>query len=120
MILDRDTKFDSEVLGFLRDAGLRVKRTSRPSPWQNGLAERWIGSCRRALLDHVIALSEAHWRRLLRDSVRYHHEDRIHDALHKHTPKGRPVEEPLSGNGAVIRLTRLGGLPHRYGWRAAA
>jgi len=46
-ILDRDTKFDAGVLGALRSIGLKPKRTSRESPWQNGVAERWVGSCRR-------------------------------------------------------------------------
>jgi hypothetical protein len=44
-----------------------------PAPWQNGTAERWIGSCRREILDHIIAVNEEHLRRLIRDYVRYHH-----------------------------------------------
>jgi len=55
VILDRDRKFDAEVIGFLQAAGLEPKRTSVQAPWQNGIAERWIGSCRREMLDHVIA-----------------------------------------------------------------
>ena len=47
----------------------------------NGTAERWVGSCRREILDHVIALNEQHLRRLIRDYVNYHHDDRIHDSL---------------------------------------
>ena len=82
-ILDRDSIFDADVMAFLKVTGLRPKRTSRQSPWQNGTAERWIGSCRREILDHVIALNEEHQRRLIRDYVRYHHEDRIHDSLGK-------------------------------------
>jgi putative transposase len=76
VILDRDSKFDAGVIGLLKSTGLTPKRTSVQSPWQNGIAERWIGSCRRELLDHVIALSESHLRRLLREYVTYHHEDR--------------------------------------------
>jgi hypothetical protein len=53
-------------------------RTSFQSPWQNGVAERWVESCRRDLLDHGIALNERHLRRLLSDYVRYYHEDRTH------------------------------------------
>ena len=47
LILDRDVKFNREVLDFLKATGLKPKRTSIQAPWQNGLAERWIGSCRR-------------------------------------------------------------------------
>jgi hypothetical protein len=46
--------------------------TGAQAPWQNGTAERWIGSCRREMLDHVIALNERHLRRLIGDYIRYH------------------------------------------------
>jgi transposase InsO family protein len=119
-ILDRDTKFDAEVLSMLRSIGLKPKRTSRESPWQNGVAERWVGSCRRELLDHVLPLNEQHLRRLIRDYVRYYHLDRTHDGLGKDTPDRRSIENN-PGNGAKVRsLPRVGGLHHRYGWQGAA
>ena len=92
VMLDRDAIFDADVIAFLNATGLKPKRTSIRAPWQNGTAERWIGSCRREILDHVIALDEEHLRCLLRDYIRYHEEDRIHDALSKDTPNRRPVE----------------------------
>jgi hypothetical protein len=70
VILDRDIKFEAEVLSVLRSIGAKPKRTSRESPRQNGVAERWVGCCRRELLDHVIPLNEQHLRRLIRDYVR--------------------------------------------------
>ena len=72
VILDRDTKFDDEVITFLKATGLQPKRTSVQAPWQNGLAERWVGSCRWEILDHVIALNESHLRRLIGEYVNYH------------------------------------------------
>ena len=120
MILDRDTKFDAEVLSVLRSIGLKPKRTSRESPWQNGVAERWVGSCRRELLDHVIPLNEHHLRRLLRDYIRYYHLDRTHDGLGKDTPDRRSIETNPSNGATVISLPRVGGLHHRYGWQQAA
>ena len=51
-ILDRDSKFDDEVITFLKATRLQPKRTSVQSPRQNGLAERWVRSCRREILDH--------------------------------------------------------------------
>jgi transposase InsO family protein len=59
LILDRDSKFDADVIRFLKATGLKPKRTSVQSPWQNGIAERWVGSCRRKILDHVIPLHGA-------------------------------------------------------------
>jgi transposase InsO family protein len=76
IILDRDSKFDAEVMGFLQATGLKTKRTRVRAPWQNGTAERWVGSCRREILDHVIALSESQLRRLVRDYVTFYHNDR--------------------------------------------
>jgi hypothetical protein len=85
-----------------------------------GIAERWVGSCRREILDHIIALNEQHLRRLIRDYVNYYHEDRIHDSLEKDTPNTRPVEQKPAANPIVISIPRLGGLHHRYAWRQAA
>jgi hypothetical protein len=106
VILDRDAKFDAEVVAFLQRTGLKLKRTSIRSPWQNGIAERWMGSCRRELLDHVIPLNEQHLRRLVRDYVGYHQEDRIHDALGKDTPNLRPVETKRYPEATVVSSTR--------------
>ena len=54
-IFDRDSTFSGEVVTFLEATGLTPKRTSVKAPWQNGVAERWIGSARRECLDHLIA-----------------------------------------------------------------
>ena len=120
VILDRDSIFDANVVTFLKATGLRPKRTGVQSPWQNGTAERWIGSCRREMLDHVIALNERHLRRLIGDYIHYHEQDRIHDSLDKDTPNRRPVEPKPATCAGVISLRRLGGLQHRYVWRQAA
>jgi Integrase core domain len=74
-------------------------------PGQNGVAERWVGSCRREILDHVIALNEQHLRRLVRDYVNYYHDDRIHDSLDKDAPNRRPVESKPSPAATVISST---------------
>jgi putative transposase len=54
-------------MNFLHSSHLEPVRTSFRSPWQNGTAERWVGSARRELLDHVIPFNEYHLRRLGRD-----------------------------------------------------
>jgi putative transposase len=116
----RDLKFDAAVIAFLQTTGLKPKRTSVQAPWQNGIAERWVGSCRREILDHVIALNEQHLRRLIRDYVTYYHQDRIHDSLEKDTPNRRPIEPKAGATASVISIPQLGGLHHRYAWRQAA
>jgi hypothetical protein len=120
VILDRDAKFDATVITFLRATGLKPKRTSIQSHWQNGIAERWVGSCRREILDHIIALTERHLLRLLREYVSYYHQDRIHDSLEKDTPHKRATEKKPAATAKVTSLPRLGGLHHRNGWGKAA
>ncbi len=114
LICDRDSKFGSDVVATARAMGSQPVRTDFRSPWQNGVAERWVGSVRRELLDHVIVLNQRHLRRLLNEYVRYYHEDRTHLGLGKDTPGGRvPALAPLN-KGNIISSPRLGGLHHRY------
>jgi len=55
---DRDSKYGLEVPATVREMGMESLRTSWRNPWQNGVAERWVGSCRHELLDHVIPANE--------------------------------------------------------------
>src|SRR5215470_13809630 len=73
LIFDRDAKYGMEIPAAVRSLRMRPVRTSFESPWQNGIAERWVGSCRRDLLDHVIAFNERHLKRLLCEYISYHH-----------------------------------------------
>jgi putative transposase len=86
-------------------------RTSCGSPWQNGVAEGWVESCRRDLLDHMIAMNERHLQRLLAEYLGYYHEDRTHLGLGKGTPNGRTRSWV---SGSIVCQERLGGLHHRY------
>ncbi|HEX4229396.1 MAG TPA: integrase core domain-containing protein [Bryobacteraceae bacterium] len=95
----------------VRSLNIRPLRTSFESPWQNGVAERWVASCRRDLLDHAIAVNEGHLKRLLSEYVECHHEDRTHLGLEKGTPAGK-TPSPISGR--LLSLDRLCGLHHRY------
>jgi putative transposase len=99
-----------------------------------GRAERWVGTCKRELIDHVVVLGEGHLRRLLRDYViyvtyityviyiiyiTYDNADRVHTRL-ADSPDGRPVEARPSFNAKLAGLPRVGGLHHRYVWQEAA
>ena len=110
-IFDRDAKYGLEIPAPVRALGISPVRTSFQSPWQNGLVERWVGNCRRDLLDHINAVNEGHLKRLLSECVRYYHEDRTHLALGKGTPNYR-IRSLASGR--VLSHERLGGLHHRY------
>jgi transposase InsO family protein len=119
LIYDNDSIFSNQATGAIRSFGIKPKRTAFQSPWQNGTAERWVGSARREILDHVIVLNEQHLHRLLRDYICYYNDERIHTRL-QDAPKHRPVEMRPSSAARVVGLPRVGGLHHRYTWREAA
>ena len=118
---DRDAEFSSDVFEFLKASGIQPIRSSVRSPWQNGVAERWMGSVRRQMLDHVIPLNEQHLRRLGRDYL-VCYRDRTHIGLEKTTPAGLahrvtadPRRRPLSSvhliSSGLIVVTTFGSVP---------
>jgi transposase InsO family protein len=96
----------------IRAMGIRDKPIAPASPWQNGFAERLIGSIRRECLDHLVVLSEAHLRRMLQAYAGYYNKIRTHRSLDKDAPAFRPVQRI----GAITSHPILGGLHHRYVW----
>ena len=110
MIRDRDRIYGAVVTRRLRAMGIRDKPTAPASPWQNGFAERLIGSIRRECLDHVIVLGEVHLRRILRSYADYYNGFRTHQSLNKDTPNSRLVQR----SGAIISHAILGALHHQY------
>ena len=120
LLMDHDSIFSAAVAEAVTGMQIQPLRTSVQSPWQNGVAERWVGTCRRELLDHVIVLDEEHLRRLLSEFLAYYHNDRTHLSLGKDPPCKRPVCAAPAPTATVVSFPRLGGLHHRYEWRAAA
>jgi transposase InsO family protein len=85
--------------------GIRDRPTAPRSPWQNGCAERLIGSIRRECLDHVIVFGDRHLRPVLRSYAHYYN-----DALAKDSPQTRSVQAV----GSILPLPIIGGLHHHY------
>jgi transposase InsO family protein len=110
LIRDQDRVYGTAVTRRLRAMGIRDKPIAPGSPWQNGFAERMIGSIRRECVDHIVVLSEAHLRRTLQAYARYYNEIRTHRSLDKDAPVSRPVQQI----GRVISHALLGGLHHQY------
>ncbi len=119
LLFDRDTTFGATV-EFVRSLGTLPKRIAYRSPWQNGVVERFMGTLRRELLDHVILRDEAHLLRLLKSFLAYYHQDRTHLGLGKETPHARARENPPGPGAQMVAHPRLGGLHHRYSWNKAA
>ena len=110
LIRDRDRIYGAVVTNRLRAMGIRDKPTAPASPWQNGFAERLIGSIRRECVDHCIVLGEAHLRRVLRTYARYYNDIRTHWSLDKDAPVSRRVQR----TGIISSRPILGGLHHHY------
>jgi len=110
LIRDRDRIYGAVVTRRLRAMGIRDKPTAPASPWQNGFAERLIGSIRRECVDHFIVLGEAHLHRILRNYARYYNVMRTHRSLDKDAPISRPVQR----TGIIKSHPVLGGLHHHY------
>jgi putative transposase len=111
---DRDSAF-AAVRSTIDGMGIGEICTAPRSPWQNGHAERVIGSIRRECLDHVIVLNEPGLRRVLHQCVDYYHRSRTHLGLNKDTPFVRPATQC----GPIVAIPQVGGLHHRYDRRAA-
>src|ERR1700732_3650774 len=111
MIRDRDRIYGAVVTRRLRAMGIRDRPITPASPWQNGFAERLIGSIRRESVDHMIVLGEAHLRRILKSYAHYYNGLRTHRSLNKDAPISRSVQR----TGVIRSRAILGGLHHHYG-----
>jgi transposase InsO family protein len=110
LIRDRDRIYGTIVTRGMRAMGIRDKPIAPGSPWQNGFAERLIGSIRRECVDHFVILGEAHLRRILRAYVGYYNTIRTHRSLNKDAPVSHSVQR----TGAIRPNAILGGLHHHY------
>jgi len=110
LIRDRDRIYGTIVTRRLRSMRIRDKPIAPASPWQNGFAERLIGSIRRECVDHLIVLSEAHLRRILRAYARYYNDIRTHWSLAQDAPISRAIQP----TGSIRSNAILGGLHHHY------
>jgi len=110
LVRDRDQIYGDFVMRRICAMGIRDKPIAPASPWQNGFAERLIGSIRRECVDHFVVLGEAHLRRILQTYARYYNNIRTHRSLDKDAPVSRPVQR----TGRISSRLVLGGLHHRY------
>ena len=90
-------------------------RTPVRAPRANAIVERFLGSVRRECLDHVLLLTEAHLRRVLREYVAYFNRARPHQGLGQGVPLPAPAPRVPAGAGGTITASPvLGGLHHDY------
>jgi putative transposase len=109
LIRDRGSNFTTAFDAVLADAGIRTLLCSIRTPRMNATMERWIGGCRRELLDRTLTWNHAHLRRILRDYEAHHNTHRPHMGLSSAAPL-KPLPPNVTNlNGFRARRTRRGG-----------
>ena len=110
LIRDNDRAYGHTFQCRVEAMGIRDRPISPGSPWQNGIAERLIGTLRRECLDQMVIFGEAHLRRILSAYTAYYNQARTHLALQKDVPSHRSVQR----SGAIVAIPILAGLHHQY------
>jgi transposase InsO family protein len=114
LIRDRDSKFTDTFDAVFASEGIRILRTPMRAPRANAIAERWIGTVRRELLDRMLIVNRHHLQTVLAEYVAHFNHHRPHRALHQAAPL-RPLPPPTSPPDLRLRRRdRLGGLIHEY------
>jgi transposase len=114
MIRDRGSNFTTAFDAVLAEAGIRTVLCNVRTPRMNAIAERWIGGCRRELLDRTLVWNQAHLRRILRAYEIHHNHHRPHRSLDAAAPL-KPLPEPVDlDRYRVRRQTRTACLINEY------
>ena len=110
LIRDQDGIYGAAIKRRLRAMGIRDRPIAPGSPWQNGYAERLIGTIRWECVDHLMVFGEAHLRWTLGEYAAYYSGVRTHRALNQDSP----VHRAIQSIGAIRCRPVLGGLHHHY------
>jgi transposase InsO family protein len=110
LVRDNDGAYGHVFRSRVRAMGIRDRPISPGSPWQNGYAERLIGTVRRECRDRMLIFGESHLRRVLASYAAYYNQARTHLALQKDAPLHRAVQR----SGVIVAIPILAGLHHQY------
>jgi transposase InsO family protein len=114
LIRDRDSKFVAAFDAVFHSVGIRIIKTPVQAPRANAIMERWVGSCRREILDRTLVWDLPHLRRILAEYEDHYNRHRPHRALQQASPL-RGLPEPANPDELKIRRRdRLGGIIHEY------
>ena len=119
LLRDRDSKFAAGFDQVFRSEGLEVVRLPYRAPRANSIAERFVGTCRREVLDHLLIFSARHLETVIKEVLAHYHQARPHQGIDQRCPEPLvPAPAPPIVGGQIVRHDRLGGLLHEYSWAA--
>ena len=112
---DRDASFTAASGAVFQAAGVRVVRSAIQAPRMNSIMERWIGSCRRELLDRTLVWNQRHLLTVLREYEDFYNTHRPHRTLNQAAPL-RPLPDGVTNldHSRIRRRDRAGGVIHEY------
>ena len=114
IIRDRGSNYTAAFGTVLADAGIRTVPCNVQTPRMNAIAERWIGGCRRELLDRTLIWNQAHLRQILRQYETHHNHHRPHRSLRGAAPL-KPLPEPVNlGPYRVRKRAHVAGPINEY------
>jgi transposase len=114
LIRDRDAKFTAAFDAVFTAIDVRIIKTPVRAPRANAIAERFVCSIRRELLDRILIINQRHAATVLDEYQHHYNSHRPHRTLGQAAPL-RPLPQPTtSETNTVRRRDRLGGLLHEY------
>jgi len=114
LIRDRDAKFTAAFDAIFTAIDVRIIRTPVRSPRANAIAERFVGSIRRELLDRMLIVNQRHAAAVLREYEHHYNGHRPHRSLGQAAPLRPLADRTRTEINNVRRHDRLGGLLHEY------
>jgi putative transposase len=114
LIRDRDAKFTAAFDAIFTAIDVRIIRTPVRSPRANAIAERFVGSIRRELLDRMLIVNQRHAAAVLREYEHHYNGHRPHRSLGQAAPLRPLPDRTRTEINNVRRHDRLGGLLHEY------
>ncbi len=114
LLRDRDSKFSASFDQVFNSEGVEIIRLPYRAPLANSITERFVGTARRELLDHLLIFSARHLEAVLKEFLVHYHEARPQQGLGQRCPAAK-ASSPLAAPGdRIVRHDRLGGLLHEY------
>jgi putative transposase len=114
LIRDHDSKFTAAFDAVFAAIDVQIIKTPVRAPRANAIAERFVGTVRRELLDRLLIINQRHATAALREFACHYNDHRPHRTLGQAAP-ARPLPHPAPTDIRKIQQhDRLGGLLHEY------